>query len=210
MAQFPNTGELQPRVDAKSAKNFLVARKHITEFRQRTRRSFRKSEAAGAAACAFAERRCFQHKHGLFRRQLAQPCGGRKPGEAAANNGAVHLAGEVTCRGTKVNGPGRRAPGMRFAGHSLFDATSAGWTHNTRAFRGPSFLNFLKFKFYVLRPAPYPLFGGVTRAKRTARIASPLTKSGNHTGEIHGRGIRNKTSGSRSESGQRTVAQSTA
>src|SRR5229473_4374562 len=53
-------------------------------------------------------------------------------------------------------------------------------------------------------------FVGVTRESRTAESARVLTRSGNHTGESHGTGIKNNTSGSLSERGHRTVAQSAA
>ncbi len=54
------------------------------------------------------------------------------------------------------------------------------------------------------------VFAGVTRESRTAASARALTKSGNHTGESQGTGIRNSTSGSLSERGHLTVAQSAA
>jgi hypothetical protein len=51
-------------------------------------------------------------------------------------------------------------------------------------------------------------FVAATLVSRTAATARPLTMRGNHTGDNHGTGIRNSTSGSLSETGHLTVAQS--
>src|SRR5205814_9558211 len=97
--------------------------------------------------------------------------------------------------------------GQRFAGHSL---SMMPMTPHGDITHGNTEEQLLHNFFPLLRSQPYSLFGGAACAKRTARMARRLTRSGYHTGEIHGRGIRNKTSGSRSDNGQRTVAQSTA
>src|SRR5258708_28717801 len=109
--------KLQPRVNAESAENLLVAGEDVGERGKLAGRSFRERHAAGAAAGAVTERSGFEHKDGPPGSKPAQPGRSGKAREAAANNGEIHVIGKSARGGTEINGPGRCAPGMSFATH---------------------------------------------------------------------------------------------
>src|SRR5207247_431111 len=203
----PTPGKREPAVNAQSAENFLVARQHIAESREITGGRFRERHAAGAAAGAVTERSGLQHQDGLLRSKPPQPRGRRKAGETASNNSEVHKIRKSARNGTEINAPGRRAPRMRLAylGIALnFAAHSISLMQREQSCVARISAAVVNDVFV---PPADQLFGGDTRAKRTAAMPRALTRRGNHTGESHGTGIKNSTSGSLTERGQRTVAQ---
>src|SRR5882762_2407884 len=113
--QLPDAGKRQPRVNAKSAENFLVAGEHVAESRELAGRAFCQRHATRAAAGTVTERSRLQHQDGPPGSKPAQPSRSGKTGEATANNGEIHVSGERALGGTEIDGPGRRAPGISFS-----------------------------------------------------------------------------------------------
>src|SRR5262249_48277500 len=128
--------------------------------------------------------------------------------ETASDNREVYLIGKRERLGREIYRPRRHSPRMGFARHCSSLMPAALDRQNITYMKG-------RRGFRWSRDVPaHSLFCLIRsleeRANRTAATASTLTRRGNHTGEVHGRGIRNRTSGSRKDSGQRTVAQSAA
>src|SRR6266852_293553 len=118
-AQLPDAGKRQPRVDTESAENLFVAGEHVAESGELTGRGIRKRHATGAAAGAGTKGSRLEHQDGPVGSEPAQPGRGGKAREASANNGEIHMIGESARGGAEIHGPGRRAPGMRFARASI-------------------------------------------------------------------------------------------
>src|SRR6267143_2347018 len=118
-AKLPGARKRQPRVNAKSTENFLVAGEHVAESRELAGRALCQRHAAGAAAGAVTERSRLQHKDGPSGSKGAQPSRSGKTGEAAANNGEIHVIRERALGGAEIDGPGRRAPGISFSAHGI-------------------------------------------------------------------------------------------
>src|SRR6267378_2253182 len=117
--QLPDTRKRQPRVNAKSAENFLVAGEHVAESRELAGRTVCQRHATRAAAGTVTERSRLQHKDGPPGSKPAEPSRSGKTGEATANNSEIHVIRERAPRGTEINGPGRRAPGISFSAHGI-------------------------------------------------------------------------------------------
>lgn len=117
-AEFPSAGKDEAGIDVEGAEDFFVAGENVAEAGERSGSGFGKGHAAGAAAGAVADRFGFQDENGFAGGEFSEPRCGGKSCKASSDDGEIDFVRNGAFRGTKIDSPGRNAPGMRIVAHA--------------------------------------------------------------------------------------------